>query len=64
MRSISGKYVGDPRQKPFKAITLPFKTDAEYQRLITAAKKTHMKPTSFMVKAIKDAIDKELGQYL
>ena len=52
-----------PREKPFKAITVPFKTEADYLRLVKAAQKANVKPTSFMITAIKVAIDKELAKH-
>lgn len=53
----------EPRPKPFKAITYPFWAQEEYERLIKAAQKANMKHTSFMIKAVNDAIDKELGKH-
>ena len=52
-----------PREKPFKAITLPFWSKEEHERLVEAASKANMKHTSFMIKAVKDAIDKELKKH-
>jgi hypothetical protein len=51
------------RTPPFKAITVPFKSEADYLRLVKAAQKANVKPTSFMITAIKVAIDKELGKH-
>lgn len=51
------------RPKPYKAITLPFWSAEEYDRLVEAASKANMKHTSFMIKAVKDAIDKELKKH-
>ena len=51
------------RPKPYKAITLPFWSAEEYERLVEAANKANMKHTSFMIKAVKDAIDKELKKH-
>jgi len=46
------------RNKPYKAINIPFKTEAEYARLLFAAKSDARLPTSFIKAAIKSAIEK------
>ena len=51
------------REPPYKAITYPFWTQEEYEMLVNAAQKANMKHTSFMIKAVKDAIDKELRKH-
>ena len=50
------------RTKPYKTISYKFWTKEEHEMLVNAAKKTNMKHTSFMIKAVRDAIDKELGK--
>lgn len=47
-------------EKPFKAITIPIKSENDYQNLMNAAGFANMKHTSFMIKAIKDAVKKEI----
>jgi len=48
-----------PKQKrtpPYKAINIPFKTEADYLQLVEAARKDNRKPTDFIKAAIKTAI--------
>lgn len=51
-----------PRRKPYKAITVPFKTEQEYGQFIAAAKAADRKPTDFLKAAIKHAIRQQLKQ--
>ena len=48
-----------PRAKPYKAINIPFKTEADYLRLVAAAQRDKRKPTDFIKAAIKGAIEKQ-----
>lgn len=50
-----------PKQKRteyYKAINIPFKTEADYLRLVAAAQSDNRKPTDFIKAAIKSAIEK------
>lgn len=53
-----------PRTKPsthFKSINIPF-TESDYNRLVEAAAKADRKPTDFIKKAIKRAVDEQLNE--
>jgi hypothetical protein len=43
----------------YKAINIPFNTEADYLRLVAAAQKANRKPTDFIKAAIKVAIDRQ-----
>lgn len=54
-----------PRAKPashYKNINIPF-TEDDYKRLVQAAALADRKPTDFIKKAIKHAIDAQLGKH-
>lgn len=54
-----------PRTKPatqYKSINIPF-TEDDYKRLVEAAALADRKPTDFIKKAIKRAVDAQLKQH-